>query len=128
MVLFFNTILLFRIWKKTQTLLKLRTALGYFNTKFQLQHKDQNSSYKVRQILALFYNLLALILGSNCVKGLRVSKIVKQIKFQGVWGKLTAKLHFQRQSFKKYLRKTLAFIWNSALPEKLDRYFSVVFG
>ena len=43
------------------------------------------------QMLALFCNLIALILGQNYVKGLRVIKIVKEIKFKGVWGKLEAK-------------------------------------
>ena len=72
---------------------------------------------------ALFYNLVAPILGWNCVKDLRVTKIVKQIKFEGVWDKLVA--------FKKLLRKTLVFMWNSivsALQEKFNFYFSVVFG
>ena len=62
-------------------------------------------------MLALFYNLVALILGSNnCVKGLRVIKIVMQIKFERVWGELAAKLCFQRQLLKKYLRQTLVFM------------------
>ena len=34
-----------------------------FNTKFEPQWKDQKSSYQVRQILALFRKLVALILG-----------------------------------------------------------------
>ena len=62
-----------------------------FNTKFGTHWKDQESSTWVRQILALFCILLALILDWNCVKGLRVIKIVKQIKFEGIWGKLEAK-------------------------------------
>ena len=74
----------------------LRPTSKSFNTKFQPQQKDGNSSYQVRQILTLFYNLVALILDWNCVKGYRVTKIVKQIKFDGVWGKLAAKLCFQR--------------------------------
>ena len=40
-------------------------------------------SYQVRQILAIFYRLVALDWGWNCVKGLRVTKIVKQVKFEG---------------------------------------------
>ena len=61
----------------------------------------------MRQILALFCNLIAPILRYTCVKSLRVTKIVKEIKFEGVWGKLEAKDYFQRQSFTKYLRVTL---------------------
>ena len=63
-----------------------------------------------RQILALFCNLVALILGLKWVKGLRVTKIVKEIKFEGVWGELEAKNWCQRQSFTKYLRLTLVFM------------------
>ena len=106
----------------------LKQTWNSFNTKIQPQQKDRNSSYQVRQILALFYNLVALILGWNYVKGLRVTKIVKQIKFERVWGELAAKLCFRRQSFKKYLRQTLVFMWNSALRGKFSCYFSVVFG
>ena len=47
------------------------------------------SSYQLRQVLANFCKLVTLILAYNCVKGLRVTKIVKQIKFEGVWGEST---------------------------------------
>ena len=33
------------------------------NTKFQPQRKDKKSSYQVKQILAPFYNSIAVILG-----------------------------------------------------------------
>ena len=46
-------------------------------------------SYQVRQILALFWNLIALILGWNFVKGF--TKIVTEIECEGVWGELEAK-------------------------------------
>ena len=54
------------------------------------------------------------------MKGLRVTKIVKKIKFEGVWSELESKRGFKRQSFTKYLRLTLVFIGISALREKLD--------
>ena len=41
------------------------------------------------------------------MKGLRVTKIVKEIKFEGVWDELESKNGFQRQSVTKYLRLTL---------------------
>ena len=41
------------------------------------------------------------------MKGLRVTKIVKEIRFEGVWVELEAKKRFQRQPFTKYLRLTL---------------------
>ena len=41
------------------------------------------------------------------MKGLRVTKIVKEIKFEGIWDNLESKKCFQSQSFTKYLRLTL---------------------
>ena len=61
------------------------------NTKFQTQWKDRESSYHVRIILGLFCNSIALILGLNSAKDLRVTKNVKEIKFEGVWGELELK-------------------------------------
>ena len=94
-----------------------------FNTKFLPQWKDRESIYKVRQILALSCNLIALTLSYNCVKGLRVIKIIKEIKFEGVWGKFEAKNCFQRQPFTKYLRLIVLSMWNSALWEKFNFCF-----
>ena len=48
-------------------------------------------SHHVNIILGLFCNSIALILGLNSVKDLRVTKNVKEIKFEGVWGELEAK-------------------------------------
>ena len=61
------------------------------------------------QISVAFSNLIALILVYKGVKGLRVTKIVKQIMFDEVWVILKSKTGFQRQSFTKYLRLTLVF-------------------
>ena len=44
------------------------------------------------------------------MKGKRVTQILEQIKFEGVCGELAAKLCFQRELLKKYLKQTLAFI------------------
>ena len=49
--------------------------------------------------------------------------MVKQIKFEGVWGKLEARNCFQRQSFTEHLRQTLVFMWNSALRGKVQYLF-----
>ena len=84
-------------------------------------------SYQVKQIVVLFYNLIALTLGQNRVKGLRVTKNVKEIKFEEIWGKLVSRKGFQRQSVSKYLRLTLVFTLNSTLREKFNCYFSEVF-
>ena len=45
----------------------------------------QRQNFQIRQNLALIWNLLALILGENCVKGLRIMKIVNKstLKEQG---------------------------------------------
>ena len=69
-----------------------------FSTKFGPQGKQRKSTYQVKQILLLLRMLVTLILHENYVKGLRVAKIVKQIKFKGHWGELEAKYCFQRQS------------------------------
>ena len=61
------------------------------------------------------------------MKGLRVTKNNKEIKFEGVWDELEAQKCFQRQSFTKYLRLTLVFIQNNARREKINFCFSKVF-
>ena len=69
----------------------LKQTSHSFNTKFQTQWKDLESSYHVTIILGLFCHSIALILGLNSVKGLRVTKNIKEIKFGGVWGELESK-------------------------------------
>ena len=51
-----------------------------FDTNLAPQWKNWESSYQVRQILATFCKVVALILSWNCIKGPRVSNIFKQIK------------------------------------------------
>ena len=68
-----------------------RPNLKVFNTKFGPQGKYQGSTYQVRQVLAIFFKVVALILSLNCLKGLRVTKIIKQSKFEGAWNKLEAR-------------------------------------
>ena len=87
----------------------LKQTLNSFYNKFKPQWKDLKSSYQVRSILVPFYNSDALILGLNSVKGLRVTKTVKEITFEGVWGELESKSGFQKQSFTKYFRLTVVF-------------------
>ena len=93
-----------------------------FNTKVEPQWTDWERSYQVKQILALFCKLIALILGSKSV--IELQKLSKKIKFERVWGKLEAKNCFQRQSFRKYLRQTLFFMLNSALQEQITLHFT----
>ena len=61
------------------------------------------------------------------MKDLRVPKIVKEIKFEGVWGILKSGKVFQRQSFTKCFRLTPGFMPNSALQEKFGFCFSRFF-
>ena len=49
-------------------------------------------------------------LDDNYVKGLRVTKIVKQIKFEEECGELQSKYCFERQSSPKYMRKYLVLV------------------
>ena len=65
---------------------------------------------------------------SNFFKGLRVTKIMKQIEFEGAWDELEAISCFQRQSWPKYIRQTLVLVWNSAFWEKFNCNFWTVFG
>ena len=69
----------------------LKQTWHSFTTKFQTQWKDRESSYDVRLIFGLFCSSIAFILGLNSVKGVRVTKNVKEIKFEGVWGELESR-------------------------------------
>ena len=61
----------------------------------------------------------------DCVAGLKVTKIIKRFKFEGVWGKVETKSCFDRQSQTKYLKQSLNFMWNSAQLESslFDQYW-----
>ena len=53
----------------------------------------------------IFYNIVVVVLKSNCVKNLIVVKIVKNIKVDGNWCELEAKNCLQRKSRKKFIRQ-----------------------
>ena len=91
------------------------------NTKFEASWKDRESIYQVREILALFCILTTLVLG------LRVTKIIKEIKFERVWGQLEAKKLFTERTIHNILRENLDFMWNCALREMFNFFFSAVF-
>ena len=82
------------------------------NTKFGPHWKDVKSSYLVKQILELFRKFVTLTLGSNCVKDLGVTKIVKEIKFKGTWRKLEPKKNSPEATTEKLFEK------NSSLQVK----------
>ena len=44
-----------------------------------------------------FGHIITLVLSQNSVKGLRVAKAVKEIKFEGVWNELELKTSFERK-------------------------------
>ena len=89
-----------------------------FNTKFWPQWKGSKKQSASKKILALFCHLVARSFGRNC-------------KWNQVWrglsGKLEAKHWFQTQSFTKYFRQILVFMWNSEIRENLNFCYWAVF-
>ena len=75
----------------------LKQTPNSFNKKFQAHWKACSSSYKLKQILAVFWDLIPLILGQSSVEVLGYTEIVKEIKVEGVRDKLESKKRFQRQ-------------------------------
>ena len=65
-----------------------------FKIEFGPKQKYWKKSYQVWINLTLFCNLVALILGCYCVKGLMVAKIIKGIRFEGAQSELGAKNYF----------------------------------
>ena len=64
----------------------------------------------VRQILGFFCHLIALVLGEIDMRGVRVTKNIKEIRFEKVWYELESKISFQRQNLTKYSELTLVFM------------------
>ena len=62
------------------------------------------------------------------MKGLRVTNIVKEIPFGGIWGELFSKVAFQRQSVTKYLRLTRALPETAHCEESLICIFQQFFA
>ena len=58
----------------------------------------------------IFCKLLVLILAQNIVKGLKVTKIVKQIKLETVYGELEVKKLTLETIIQIYFRQTLVFM------------------
>ena len=80
------------------------------DTKFGSQWEDWKSSYQVRQNLALFCNLVALILDWNCVKGLIVTDFVKKkANWRGL-ERVRCKNLFPETIMDKMFEKNLKFI------------------
>ena len=48
-------------------------------------------------MLGFFRQLIVLGLHKNRVKGLRITKSIKAVRFEGIWSKLKQKPHFKRQ-------------------------------
>ena len=57
------------------------------------------------------------------MKGLRVTKIVKEIKFERIWDEPGAKKYSQRQSLTKYWRLTLGFHVKQRTTGKVEYLF-----
>ena len=74
---------------------------------FLTQNFDISESYPVKQAFSFFCNVIALTLGYNKVKGLRVTQILKKNNVGGFQDELESKKVFERQAVTKYLRLTL---------------------
>ena len=68
----------------------------------------------------LFWKLVGLILDENFFIDLRLTKIVKQVKFEGFWSELEARKCFQTQSSRKNLRQAPVFMWNGGLRVRVS--------
>ena len=64
---------------------------------FNLSEKIRKSSFQVLQILAIFWNLIALTLGYNSVKALVLLKLSKKKKNWRDLGQVRFKKGFQKQ-------------------------------
>ena len=87
----------------------LKETCTSFNAKFRSQSKDRKSSCHVRRILAIFYELIELILTKNNVKGLRDTIILKEIKFEGVCYKIELKKMFPKTIIHKLFQTKFNF-------------------
>ena len=86
--------------------MSISTAQVVKNVSVKRSEKQLPRKGKFRTFLQLNCSNFSLKL----VKSLIVTKIVREIKFEEVWGELEAKKCFQKQSFTKYLRLTLVFM------------------
>ena len=98
-----------------------------FSAKFGPQWKGWKSSSQVKQSLALSCQLVALILGWNCIKGLRVTKIVKQIKFEGAWWWVKSKILLAETILAKISQTNCSFSVKKHALEKVQLYFWRIF-
>ena len=62
------------------------------------------------------------------MKGFKVAKIVRGIKFEGFWGRLESGQCFRGRPFAGYLGLAVVFVWGGALRGGLHFCFSRVFG
>ena len=63
----------------------LKQTRNSFNTKFQAQWKACSSSYQLKQILAVYCDLILLILGQSSVEVLGVTEIAKKLSLKRFW-------------------------------------------
>ena len=96
-----------------------------FNIKFGPQWKDRRGGYEVTQDLPLFFcNWVSLSLGKNCVKGFRITNIVKQIKFERVCDELEAKVEHYGIKFNFFFQQYFQVLSCSATREATRTYHS----
>ena len=75
---------------------------------FRLQWKVQESSHQERQLTC---NSFAVNFGQKCVKGLKVTKIVKRFCFKAALGKVISKKNCYRENLGENIwKETLSFM------------------
>ena len=90
----------------------LKQTRDSFNIKFRPQWKDRKSSYQQRQILALFYKLIALILGKTAWKALELPKLSKKLSLKGS-GRVRSKIIFPETIIHKAFETSFHVKWRT---------------
>ena len=98
-----------------------------FTIKFKPNRIDRKSSYKIRLIFDLSSHLIALLLGQNSVKGIRVTKSVKEIEFERVWSKLESKKVSGHNNSKKSENKFSFYVKQCTTGKVSFLFFKIFF-
>ena len=75
-----------------------------------------------------FTNYLLWFYVKSIPKSLELQKLFQKLNLKEPGGEFEAKYCLRRQSWPKYFRQTLLFLWNSTLRGKFNFYFSRIFS
>ena len=98
-----------------------------FNTKFGPQCKDRESSYQVRQTLALFLHISCSNFKLKLCQRPESYKNCETNQTGSGLGQVRSKKLFGETTIHKILETNSSFLWNSTLREKFNLSFSAVF-